>query len=339
MSDTTGPLLERKGKEKIPLDMEYQKCEDRKMWTDWYYFNERETRARLQLGEYADGKFNYDINGACNARPTHGPPTDATALDVRLTSWYEGKQENANRPELGVSVIDEEERMFAGVDGESGDRIFWERAPAGLRPASTMTADDKLSRRDSLLVRRPSSAISSNSSSSFCDKSNNTTDRISPSFSSKTANRRSQRPNPYLHPLFFSDPDSVRLDDLINPSSTALDDPNIFDALLDACIEKTRTLLVAAEKALKSSSSPSSDADFGRQNGVFHDDDGGEERNDDGCEARLVDDNDGHGALGYDREVGRGRAEAAPRKEIVTVQGWWRVKDGEAAWREVGARG
>ena len=349
----------------MPSDMKYQKCEDGKIWTDWYYFHERETRARLQLGKHADGDCFYDTKGACNAKPEHEPPTDETALDIEHESWCEGKEENCNRPELGVSVVDEEEMKFAGRYGKSGEKVPWEQAPTSLRPASEKSADDELSGRDGLLVRRSSSTISSNSSSSFCDLPNNTTDPTPLSLSTQIAEPALERPTSSLTTLLFPDPDLIDLDNPIDPSSPALDDPDIFDAFLDACIEKTRALIAAAEGALRSSSS---DADFRRRNGLFFgDDDRVEGRYDDrgrkgstmpeedypsfppdclishsgspnaALEARF--NNDGNGALGCVCEVGRGRAEAALKKEIVMVDGWWKVKDGEASWREIGADG
>lgn len=346
-------------------DLRYQKCEDRKIWTDWYCFHERGLRTRLQVGKHEDGDCFYDTKGACNAKPEYGPLTDETALDVEHESCCEGKEENCNRPELGVSVIDEEEIKFAGGHGKSREKYPWERAPTSLRPASGKSADDG---RDGLLVRRSSSTISSNSSSSFCDLPNNTTDPTPPSLSTRIAKPALQQPTPSLTTLLFSDPDPIDLDNPIDPSSPALDDPDIFDAFLDACIEKTRALIAAAEGAPRSSSS--SDADFGRRNGLFlgDDDDRVEGRYDDrgrrgatmpeedyplfpphrlisysgsrdaaALEARF--NNDGNGALGCVCEVGRGRAEVAPKKEIVMVEGWWKVKDGEASWKEIGADG
>ena len=365
MSDTTGLFLENKRKQKMPSDMEYQKCEDRKIWTDWYCFNEREMRARLQVGKHADGDCFYNTKGACNAKPEHEPLTDETALDVEHESWCEGKEENCNRPELGVSIVDEEGMKFAGGYGKSGEKFPWERAPTGLKPVSKHSTDEGISSHDGLLVRRSSSTISSNSSSSFCDLPNNTTDLTPPSLSTQIAERALERPTPSLTTLLFSDPDPIDLDNHIQSSSRALDDPDIFDALLDACIEKTRALIAAAEEALRSSSH----ADFGRRNGLLLGDDDRVEgrydnrarrgatmpeeeyppslphclishsgsRNAAAVEARF--DDDGNGALGCVREVRRGRAEAALKKEIVMVDGWWKVKDGDASWREIGADG
>lgn len=284
-------------------DMEYRMRENRKIWTHWYYIHEMEMRARLQLNEYADGD----------------------------------------------------------------EKFAWERTWTGLRPASTIPVTHQLSGRDSLLVRRSSSTMSFNCSSSFYDQPKYTTDLTSPSLSTQDPDPALQRPIPSLAPVFFPDPESVSLHDPIDPSSLALDDPYIFDTFLDACIEETRKLIAAAQEALRSSSPPNTG--FKRENGEFHDyddDDAGKgrydhrqtkrrnatmpqeddppsplppishsESRDDAVEARLNDDDDGNGALEYVRAVGRGRAEEALKKEIVTVEGWWKVKDGEAAWREI----
>lgn len=281
--------------------MKYQLREDPKIWTDLYYFRGRETRARLQLVESVDGD----------------------------------------------------------------EKLPWKRAPTGLESARKRSADREFGGRDDLLVRHSSSAISS---SSFCDRPKYTTDPTSPSLSTQITDPALQRPIPSLAPVFFPDPESIGLHDSIDPSSPALDDPYIFDPFLDACIEKTRKLIAAAQEALRSSSPP--DAGFGGENDEFHDhddDDAGKGRSndkqrtrrnatppqehyppsplppishsesrDDAVEARLNDDDDdGNGALGYLRGVGRGRAREALKKEIVTVEGWWKVKDGEAAWREI----
>lgn len=280
-------------------DMKYQKCENRTIWTHWHYFRGRERAALSQLREFADEDRETPLEGA----------------------------------------------------------------PTGLRPASKKNADRELTGRDNLLVRHSSSNIFS---SSFCDLSNYTTNLTPPSLSTQTAHRHFQRPNLSLYPTFLSDPDPVDQDNTMSPSSPAPDDPTVFNAFLDTCIEKTSALIGAAKEALISSSS--SDADFRGESDVSPYENWGDNgryrdraRRKPGASIaeeayppppphRLIShhgsrnsalggrlDDDRNGAQEYVREGGRGRGEVAPRKDIVRVQGWWKNKDGEASWREVGS--
>lgn len=222
-------------------------------------------------------------------------------------------------------------QLVESVDGD--EKLPWKRAPTGLESARKRSADREFGGRDDLLVGHSSSAISS---SSFCDRPKYTTDPTSPSLSTQDPDPALQRPIPSLAPVFFPDPESVGLHDPIDPSSPALDDPYIFDPFLDACIEKTRKLIAAAQEALRSSSPPNTG--FKRENGELHDhddDDAGKgryddrqrtrrnatppqehyppsplppishsESRDDAVKARLNDDDDDwNGALGYVRGV------------------------------------
>ncbi|CAF9926678.1 hypothetical protein IMSHALPRED_007011 [Imshaugia aleurites] len=267
--------------------------------------------------------------------PTAEATISLTALTLR-TEWMSDDGDPWTRSDIlrrpDTEIIDE---SLAGMgDVHHGEPSLWEQTLPGPAPGSEKSAHDEPSSTSSILHRSSNSTPGSyNDSSSLCD-GNEDADLDISILSPLPPPRTSQLRKPTLRnpkqTARFQYPESVPVEAIIHSDLPFPNQPQSLnlDHFLDKCIAKTQALLKTGISALNSEP----DIDEILIAKILEVDERGPEdeeqypRNWNSATAR-------HHKRQAPPRISL-KISDLPPKEVVRVQGWWKVKGGEA-WREV----
>lgn len=326
----------------------------REQWEEDHIFYKRKIQARLEaLGdgdESYEEEHSYVSEDAWSAQVEQSWGTPATSgggdwttgsQDVwttgdGLAEWKTEARETWRRsesPQMKDTVVVEDEEGPAGAKEISGERCLWGQSPGPRAISAKKNAYKEPSSTSVGRFSEPTNTSSTTPTLRNRADAANLGDDIAislppPPPSSKSAKTASRNSNSTAR---FKDPKPLTLEKTLSGPSLAPNNTQALTDFLDTCILRTQALLVDANDALHSKATASSlDERALREE---------EERR--------------YWHVGGDiaaKDVEPAEAEAQPRvsssleerdaapREIVRVEGWWKVKGGET-WTEAGRGG
>lgn len=312
--------------------------EYREQWEEQHIFYKRKIQARLDAaGEYEGCSYGSEGSwSGVQAEQDWGTPATSGGVDWNAVSgdpwtaederaewkredWEPWTLSDNTRPMQDMDIADEE--VSAGTDENSGEPRLWKQSP-GLGPVSEQSAYNEPNSTSNIRHSFKSTHISSTTSTSLChepnitDPANTTTLFPHPPTLSQISATTLRNPTRTAR---FSDPEPVN-PQAIRCSDPALDGGQVLDHILDTCIEKARALLLDGKKALNSKT---------KVNEVSEHTNNVSTRKKQPSQSK-----DATIKPSCETQASIHEKNITVPAEIVRVEGWWKVKGGEA-WREL----